>query len=925
MAIALTEINQPRINNEIRQLGQFIQQLRSAPLRAFSTRTAAAVADLSGLDAVTIARYDVGKILWPARYEPKTSEPTHDLKFQARDNTWWGIAETHITPGMCGAPTTYTADASEAVQRMVNAVRGSYNPVSGQFAMIGDLGARMWTVETSIDCTGVRQAGLTLVNGGLYGKCTARAILDLSGTQGVRCDWSFHGDETNKCLCAVLLCKAVGLFGSVGLHDLEEVEIKGVYQGAALINYGAEVVRYPRRPVWNNLKSTGRATIIITGESDYLVKWMGAGTGAGGSRVVSDYRTLESGKLSCINHLFTTFDIRRGSSWGALPIAAISKASPGVVTLSSATTKIDDGDATYFTDIAGMAELNTKTYFLKQLTSTTYELYTDGALTTPLDTTGFGTFTGGNLWAATGPALILAGGAKDIGDGHGYGVTYGGDVLIIDAQYGTNEINNVRLTFQHEAKPQRSIRYVAPDDISGVPQSVNHHDHHFSFLNANQDWSTSVIGGQRVSGTGSIVLEGLHLNIPKWSAAPSTGVFAGASDSYFTLRQAVIRVPDAAAFDVTGFAGFTGKVMDYANDNVTTYGEAKFSTITDGTQAEVLRLDFDSPTTANSDQAYVGIYMSDDAGDQIETARITSVITDVTAGSVDSELRFGVKVGGALAVPVRIAPNLLAPNVNDNSALGSTALQWSDLFLASGAVINFNNSDVTITHGADALTIAGGTLITAAGTATVAPIVMQSGTNLTTPAAGAIEYDGNIFYGTHAADKRGVVPLHQIASLNAGRTLTSTTAQQAIFAAGYDALTVVAGTTYRFSALIHLSGMSATSGNFTFSLLGAGTAVINSAKWVAHGLDSTTPTTAAAGGSSLGSSATGAGNIVTAGTGTAVAVYLDGIFRVNPSGGGTIIPSVGLTTAAAATAETNTFFELWPVGPHTLTSVGHWA
>lgn len=48
--------------------------------------------------------------------------------------------------------------------------------------------------------------------------------------------------------------------------------------------------------------------------------------------------------------------------------------------------------------------------------------------------------------------------------------------------------------------------------------------------------------------------------------------------------------------------------------------------------------------------------------------------------------------------------------VSDGGALGSTSKMWSDLFLASGAVINFNNGNMTITHSAGNLTIAGGTL-----------------------------------------------------------------------------------------------------------------------------------------------------------------------------------------------------------------------
>jgi len=52
----------------------------------------------------------------------------------------------------------------------------------------------------------------------------------------------------------------------------------------------------------------------------------------------------------------------------------------------------------------------------------------------------------------------------------------------------------------------------------------------------------------------------------------------------------------------------------------------------------------------------------------------------------------------------------LSPATSDGLALGTTALMWSDVFLASGAVVNFNNGDMTITHGSNVLTIAGGEL-----------------------------------------------------------------------------------------------------------------------------------------------------------------------------------------------------------------------
>lgn len=45
----------------------------------------------------------------------------------------------------------------------------------------------------------------------------------------------------------------------------------------------------------------------------------------------------------------------------------------------------------------------------------------------------------------------------------------------------------------------------------------------------------------------------------------------------------------------------------------------------------------------------------------------------------------------------------VVPAASDGAALGSASLMWADLFLASGAVVNFNNGNVTITHSAGGL------------------------------------------------------------------------------------------------------------------------------------------------------------------------------------------------------------------------------
>jgi hypothetical protein len=64
-----------------------------------------------------------------------------------------------------------------------------------------------------------------------------------------------------------------------------------------------------------------------------------------------------------------------------------------------------------------------------------------------------------------------------------------------------------------------------------------------------------------------------------------------------------------------------------------------------------------------------------------------------------------------------LVENALTPGTSDGIALGTTSLMWSDLFLASGAVINLNNGNVTLTHSANTLTVAAATVAFTASTA----------------------------------------------------------------------------------------------------------------------------------------------------------------------------------------------------------------
>ena len=188
-----------------------------------------------------------------------------------------------------------------------------------------------------------------------------------------------------------------------------------------------------------------------------------------------------------------------------------------------------------------------------------------------------------------------------------------------------------------------------------------------------------------------------------------------------------------------------------------------------------------------------------------------------------------------------------------------------------------------------------------------------------------MEVDSNgLLYYSHADLSEGVVDTEQFISSTATRTLTSQTGAQKLFATPTNgALGVKAATSYFFECFYTLSSMSATNGNGGFSVVGAGTATVTSAAFWATGLDNTTLTTGVAIGGSFTASATTTNNIVTPGTGTSMAVLIKGIIRINAAG--TIIPSVSLTTAAAAVVGANSYFRLTPIGTNTVTSVGNWS
>jgi hypothetical protein len=113
----------------------------------------------------------------------------------------------------------------------------------------------------------------------------------------------------------------------------------------------------------------------------------------------------------------------------------------------------------------------------------------------------------------------------------------------------------------------------------------------------------------------------------------------------------------------------------------------------------------------------------------------------------------------------------------------------------------------------------------AAGSATAGSWpTLASGTLLTTPEDGALEFDADCFYATTDAGNRGVVAVRHIIRADATRTFSSVTTSQAIFTSPANGRLTLETGTYIVEGVLMVTAMSATSGNALVNLLGAGTA-----------------------------------------------------------------------------------------------------
>jgi len=135
---------------------------------------------------------------------------------------------------------------------------------------------------------------------------------------------------------------------------------------------------------------------------------------------------------------------------------------------------------------------------------------------------------------------------------------------------------------------------------------------------------------------------------------------------------------------------------------------------------------------ANRGVAIVWNLADDTTTTAIEAGRIAVLKEQTwttTTTTQDAYMQFSAALDGTTQPRMRLyGSGALTPNANDGTALGTTSLGWSDLFMATGAALNINNGNWVATHSSGILTVGTGDLrVTTAGT-NAASVVTNDGT-----------------------------------------------------------------------------------------------------------------------------------------------------------------------------------------------------
>jgi hypothetical protein len=399
---------------------------------------------------------------------------------------------------------------------------------------------------------------------------------------------------------------------------------------------------------------------------------------------------------------------------------------------------------------------------------------------------------------------------------------------------------------------------------------------------------TTVATGLTAAGTTqgtALVLTGANSLQEVTTAASGTGVVlptstTSASVSVINRGANAIIVYPASGATINGQAANTGFTLP-ANGAITFQGKSTTAWYTDNSFQNG-----DVNTTDGSAALTIG-------ANKVTNSQLAQMATNTIKGN---------NTGGtsnALDLTVAQTKTLLAIGESDVSNLTTD--------LAAKAPIN----NPTFT----------GIVTFPTGTTSVAAMDIPAGSLLTTALAGKVENNGYSLFFTPTGTQRGIMPNYQISSIASGTVaLSSATGLQSIFASATDAVSLSANTTYRFEGDYFITKGTTTTCtvNTGFTYSGTMATIAYTAFGMSAALD--------ANGTTQGvyvDRLTSTG-VTSTGVAANAMIHISGKLVTTTSG--TLTPQIAFSAAPGGTNTVNapTYFEIWPVGVDTNTSIGAW-
>lgn len=217
------------------------------------------------------------------------------------------------------------------------------------------------------------------------------------------------------------------------------------------------------------------------------------------------------------------------------------------------------------------------------------------------------------------------------------------------------------------------------------------------------------------------------------------------------------------------------------------------------------------------------------------------------------------------------------------------------------------------------------TILATVGNANVAPLKLQAGTNLTTPAGGSFEYDGDVAYFTpdSAATAttnggRGLIESSHYWVIASPYTYTNNTSVQPVFGAT-GAFAASASATYKIEMFMRVSTTNAS----TISMSFGGTVGVSSLGWESYAAFQ--PNNSARGTIVIAYWNSGTGGVVYNVSDSGYkTIKIVGILKTTTAG--TFIPQITFTsTPGSSPLDTSSWWKMTPIGTSSVTTIGAFA